>query len=366
MVTTPTAEEETGHGFCDTSNMDWHGARRPERPAKCFEPRRNPDTRVAVVAAAVMAGPADANGPPCEGTYEYFSGKSFVEVAPGNALPKAGRIAQAYNNREGWVGLVIRKPQSEGLVALEVNQYGREFIISQDGKRMPFLQSGQDHSLYVAQDIGTDEAKLTMRVIGHKVFVGKVHGVSHGFEFTLPVAMEPRDTRMPDLEGCDPDDGAQATQLGTENDAARGFLAARGMTPPADFVPSDYFQAFEQVHEMSDPARAGSTRHIRFRMGRGNTLLPEIGMAEICRAGADKLDPPARLLNFKLHPVENPDGYLVFAQEIDIETGKILFQAEGESVGRGTPALQDAMVDAATAMEATGTEIGPLSDGVAR
>ncbi|WP_076535608.1 hypothetical protein [Roseovarius nanhaiticus] len=302
--------------------------------------------------------------PPCEGTYEYFSGKSFANVAPGNALPDAGRIAQAYNNREGWVGQIIRKPQSEGLFEVEVNQCGREFVISQGGKSMVFLQSATNGTTYVAQNIDIEGGELTMRVLGHKNFVGKIEGVTHGFKYTFPVAMEPRDTSMPDLEGCHDDAVASSDTFAHEKTATRGFLAARGMTPRAEFAPGDYFRVLETDRDLAGASRDGSTRHIRFRMGRNNAILPEIGMREICLAEPGKLDPPRRLLSFKIFRVEKPDGYLVFAQEIDIETGKILGQAEGESIGREAAALQAAMTDAATALEANGTVIGHLSDGM--
>ncbi|MCQ0093528.1 hypothetical protein [Roseovarius sp. M141] len=318
----------------------------------------------ALMAITGMADPAKGGAPPCEGTYEYFFGKSFVNVAPGNALPDAGRIAQAYNNREGWVGQTIRKPQSEGLFEMEVNQCGREFVISQGGKSMLFVQSANDDTTYVAQDIGIESGSLTMRVIGHKVFVGKLEGVSEGFKYTFPVAMEPRDTVMPNMDACSDSEEAEAPDFAQENTATRGFLAARGMTPPAEYAPGDYFRALETERDLAGTARDGSTRHIRFRMGRSNAILPEIGMREICQAGPGKLDPPRRFLNFKIFRVEKPDGYLVFAQEIDIETGKILGQAEGESIGREAAALQAAMTDAATALEASGTVIGPLSDGI--
>ncbi|MEF2554444.1 hypothetical protein VQ042_24565 [Aurantimonas sp. A2-1-M11] len=55
--------------------------------------------------------------------------------------------------------------------------------------------------------------------------------------------------------------------------------------------------------------------------------------------------------------MEEPDG--CFAREIDIETGKILGRAEGEKVGGGAPARQDAMMSAATGLEGNGTDIGP-------
>jgi len=320
-----------------------------------------------LVALVVLATPAYAQAPPCDGTYEYFSGKNFVEALPGNTLPKAKRVEQAYNNREGWVGQVIRKPQSEGLFNVEVGQCGRQFVISQGGKQMLFLQSGTDEALYIAQDIGTEEATKTMRVVGHKVMIGKIEGDSHGFKYTFPVAMEPRDISMPDMEGCAADDDrAEPAEFALENAAARAFLANRGMTPPPGFAPDDFFRTIDTEHDVASASRKGSIRHIRFLLGRGNAVLPETGLREICRAGANRLDPPRRMLNFKIFPMENPDGYLVFAQEIDIETGKILVQAEGESDGRGAIAVQEGMAQAAQGLESRGTRLGPLSDGIVR
>lgn len=330
-------------------------------------PRLRACHALVLAACAALSGPAIAQAPPCNGTYEYFSGKNFVKAQPGNPLPKAKRIEQAYNNREGWVGQIIRKPQSEGLVEVRVGQCGAEFVLSQNGKRMLFLQSAADDTLYVAQDIGTDKAELKMRVVGHTVMVGQIHGASHGFEFTFPVAMQPRDTVPPDMEGCTPqDDQAAKPDFALENTAARAFMAAHGLTPPPQFSPNDYFRALETQQDTASDTRNRATRHVRFMLGKGNAILPTIGLREICRAGQDKFDPPRRMLNLKFYPVTNPDGYIVFAQVIDIETGKILFQSEAESTGRDALALRSGMTDAVNQLEANGAQIGPLSDGIAR
>lgn len=156
---------------------------------------------LALAVAAISTQPAVATVV-CEGTYEFFSGKSMVKALPGEAPENGARVAEMYNNREGWVGQVIRKPQSEGLHKVEVSQCGRQFVLTQGAKKMLFLQSVMDESIYVAQDIGTTEVELTLQVVNHKIMVGTIAGKSHGFAIDYPVAMDPRDVSMPDMEGC--------------------------------------------------------------------------------------------------------------------------------------------------------------------
>ncbi|SDY61717.1 hypothetical protein [Citreimonas salinaria] len=155
-----------------------------------------------LLVALLGGGPVHAQVPPCEGTYEVFFGKSTTAVAPGNTMPKAGRIAQAYNNREGWVGQVIRKPQSEGMHQIAVGDCGRQFVVTQGANQMLFLQSASDETIYVAQDIDDVPGEMTVRVVDHKIMVGQFAGQSHGFKFNFPIAMEPHDVVMPDMEGC--------------------------------------------------------------------------------------------------------------------------------------------------------------------
>ncbi len=156
-----------------------------------------------------------------------------------------------------------------------------------------------------------------------------------------------------------------------ENAAARAFLAARGLTPPSsDFALRDYFRAAEVENRTQTESRKGRTRHVRFLLGSGNRVLPAARAAarfrEICRAEEGALDPPRRLLNFKIIEMENPDGFDVFAQLIDIETGKIIAQREGEATGTNDAALAAAMQASAAQLAEDGVTIGPLSDGKVR
>ena len=153
-----------------------------------------------------------------------------------------------------------------------------------------------------------------------------------------------------------------------ENAAARALMAARGLTPPSpDFALQDYFRAAEVENRTQTESRKGSARHVRFLLGSDDAILPATRSAtrfrEVCRAEDGALDPPRRMLDFKIVEIENPDGFSVFARIIDIESGKIVAQRESEVTGTGEDALARAMQDGTTQLAADGITLGPLSDG---
>lgn len=159
-----------------------------------------------ILATSVVLAQTAAANVVCEGTYEFFNGKDTINALPGEAPVNGARAAELYNaNRGAWLGQFMGKPKSEGLHQVEVSQCGRQFVLSQGAKKMLFLQSILDDTLYVAQDIGTNEAELTLRVVDHRIMTGSVKGQSHGFAFNIPVAMDPRDIFMPDMKGCSDD-----------------------------------------------------------------------------------------------------------------------------------------------------------------
>ncbi|NUH66348.1 hypothetical protein HTT03_13745 [Sulfitobacter sp. S0837] len=166
---------------------------------------------LAIGAPAAIAAEANVI---CEGTYEFFNGKDTVIALPGHAPPNGAKAAELYNAYRGeWLGHFIGKPKSEGIHEVKVSQCGRQFILSQGAKQMLFLQSIMDDTLYVAQDIGTNDAELTLRVVDHKIMVGEVAGVSHGFAFNIPVALDPRDVTQPDMTGCADEPAAEERDL---------------------------------------------------------------------------------------------------------------------------------------------------------
>lgn len=171
---------------------------------------------LALAIVAISTTPALANVV-CEGTYELFNGKNTIKAVPGEAPVNGARAAELYNSYGGeWLGQFMGKPKSEGLHEVEVSQCGRQFTLTQGSKQMLFLQSIMDDTLYVAQDIGTNAGELTLRVVDHKIMVGKVEGKSQGFAFNIPVAMDPRDISMPDMEGCSDDSVAYEDKAGDD------------------------------------------------------------------------------------------------------------------------------------------------------
>lgn len=78
----------------------------------------------------------------------------------------------------------------------------------------------------------------------------------------------------------------------------------------------------------------------------------------MCVAQPEELDWPHYMLNFKIHKLENPDRYNVFAQIIDIDTrGTITAQKESTVEGQDDAARAETMTDAAAQIEADGVTI---------
>lgn len=305
--------------------------------------------RRVVAAAAVLTlfattTAAQAQSLPCQGRYRVISGTVTLTGAGG--------------------GVVLTRQRDEGTVDLTYQGCDRIAMVGA-GQRMDLIRSAT--SGWTATLTGGGATRvfnfntLTPRLIDSwMVATGGGLMAQRGMKLTLESGTEGQPT------DCVFDGDRQ--DFSAENAAARAFLASRGMTPPSsEFSPRDYFRAAEVEHDTASESRAGSTRHIRFLLGTGNAVLPGTREAtrfrEVCRADAGELDPPQRLLNFKIHPVLNPDGYSIVAQIIDIETGKILAQSESEVTGRGEDAIARGMQDSAAQLEAGGSEIGPLSSG---
>lgn len=308
-----------------------------------------------VLALFAFVSPTLAQAPPCDGTYELFSGKVTTDVMPGNTLPDADRIAQAFNNREGMAGQVIRKPQSEGLHQVTVSKCGRQFVLSQNGKSMLFLQSATDETLYVAQDIGTEKAEMTFRVYNHASMIGRMAGTSHGFSFDYPAVVEPRSLAAPDMEGCQ-DDTPSDSGI-TKSASAQGLamaLALQGKTAAKGYVLSDY---------VLTSAKAGAPEQSWLHLGKTGKILPanpnENSLERVCASGeSGLLDPPRFRLNFKQREVDGE--VFVFAQIIDIETGVIREQREAVAASTSANDRAQAMSAAMSQLE---TQIGAPSGG---
>lgn len=156
-------------------------------------PRRSPAfTRFTLLPQAA------ADGLVCEGTCAFSNGIETLDAMFGEA-PENSALAtdRCTPNSGAWPGQFMGKPRCEGVNEVEISQCGRQFVLATGSKRMPFLQSMMDNTLSGAQNIATNEAELTLRVVDYKGMFDKVEGRSQGFAFNSPVAMGPRKDSMP-------------------------------------------------------------------------------------------------------------------------------------------------------------------------
>ena len=293
-----------------------------------------------------------------------------VSSATADPLPCQGRYsAQSGNVTLSADGMVYLDPRNRREGAVDLTYEGCDRItVSGQGMRMQITRSATSGWTGTLAGGGATRIfhfnAVTPRLIGSwmEAFGGGVT-VQRGMKLTLLKGTE----HQP--EDCNFD--ADRQNFSRENAAARVFMAAQGLVPPSsEFSRQDYFRAAEVENRTQTESRKGSARHIRFMLGDDGAMLPvaraAVRFREICRAEAGTLAPPRRMLDFKIVPIENPDGYTIFARVIDIETGKIIAQREGHVIGTGAEAMTLAMQDGAAQLIGDGVTYGPLSDGVAR
>lgn len=297
---------------------------------------------IALTISAVAAEPL-----PCQGRYQAISGDVTMSA-------------------NGIVQIDPRK-RNEGTVDLIYDGCDR-IIIDGQGMRMPIVRSATSGWSGTLTGGGATRifkfTALTSRQIDSwmDAFGGGMT-VQRGMKLTLVNATEQQPV------DCIFDGERQ--NFSRENAAAQAFLAARGLTPPSpNFTPRDYFHAAIVETDLIDEARNTSSLHLRFLLGSGNAILPfsrgATRFQEVCRAEDGTLDPPCRMLSFEIHELDNPPRVEVFAQIVDIETGKIIAKRQSEVAGTDDAALAAAMQDGAAQLAEDGMAVGPLSDGKAR
>lgn len=169
--------------------------------------------------------------------------------------------------------------------------------------------------------------------------------------------VEPGDLDDP---GCF-DSPPAATALSREAVAAELWAKAQGLVPPPGHAAQDYINA----HTSFDARRDVVSHRVSFDLGISGEVLPSSGPKDHWLAYCDPglfLNPPRQMLNFKVF--ELAPGVSVFAQIIDIETGQITAQAEGQADGADVAAVAAAMAQASAGLGQI--SIGPMSDGFSR
>ncbi|AML51712.1 hypothetical protein [Falsihalocynthiibacter arcticus] len=243
-----------------------------------------------VAALALSISTATAEPLPCQGQYQAISGDVIMSAS----------------------GIIQIDPcnRNEGTVDLPYDGCDR-IVIAGQGVRMPIVRTA------------TSGWSSTLKG-------GSGMTVQRGIKLTLVAATEHQPV------------DCERQYLARENATAQAFLASPGPTPPTpEFTPSGYFRAAKLDNNFIDETHNTNSLHLRFLQGIGNAILPATRAAtlfrEVCRAEEGTLDPPRRMLDFKISEVEGTDD----------------------------TALAAAMQDGAAQLAEDGVTVGPLSDGKA-
>lgn len=149
--------------------------------------------------------------------------------------------------------------------------------------------------------------------------------------------------------------------LSRDAEAAMLWAEARGLAPASGYDIGDYIIA----EATFDPRRDVVAHRVSFDLGLAGEILPQPDAEERTAVFCDPdlfLNPPRYLLNFKIFDLA--PGVTVFAQIIDIETGKITAQAEGRADGTDAAAVAHAMTRASEDLGAQ--PLGPMTSGLTR
>lgn len=304
-------------------------------------------SRLAVLILALSLQAAQAEPLPCQGRYDVVSGDVTITSS-------GGIHVEPHNKSEGTVDFIY-----DGCDRIKIEGQGMsmDLVRSANSGWNGTLKGGGATRIYNFNTIDHRTVDSWMDAFGGGI------KVQRGMKLTLLEGTENQPTN------CVFDGDRQNFTM--ENSAAKAFMTARGLVPPsADFSQRDYFQSKKVGRDLDLDYETEKTTHIQFLLGSGNSILPSTRDAtlfrEICRAEEGDLDPPRRMLSFQIHEVENPDGYNVFAQIVNVETGGIIAKRETTVAGRGSDAISKAMLDTAGQLDADGVKFGPLTDGKAR
>lgn len=275
-----------------------------------------------------------------------------VQVCPGTYEGRWGQVtldAQGLTTLAGTPGTSVVT-----LTALDCDR----LMMHAEGQSMTLTRKGPDH--FQGRLDGGGAARdfdFHFATPAHAIGVMQAQGGEltgrRGMELRLVSASGAVD---PACFGAEPVIGA----LSREAVAAALWAQAQGLSPAPGRDIQDYISAVNS----HDPVRDVVSHRISFDLGLGGEVLPSAGAQERTAAYCDPglfLDPPRRLLNFKLFAIA--PGVTVFGQIIDVETGRIMAQTEGRADGTDAEALARAMAQASAGLA---LRIGPMSDGFTR
>ncbi|GGB55822.1 hypothetical protein GCM10011316_29880 [Roseibium aquae] len=291
-----------------------------------------------ILLMALLAGAARAEPVlPCPGTYDARWGN--VTLAADGTMVLAGTPGSSR-------------------ITLSLNSCDSADI-SGDGQSLTLTRQGPDHfrgelaggganRQFDFQFLGPGQASSIMNAEG-----GGLTG-RRGMSLLL---VEPGDL---DDKGCF-DAPPVPTSLPREAVAAELWAKEQGLVPAPGHGAQDYIDARTSF----DARRDGVAHRVSFDLGINGEILPSSGAKDRWLAHCDPelfLNPPRQMLNFKIF--ELAPGVSVFAQIIDIQTGQITAQAEGQADDTDAAAVAAAMARASAGLDKA--SIGPMSDRFSR
>lgn len=277
----------------------------------------------------------------CEGTYAASWGK--VALSGGGITVPAG---------------------TPGRTEVTLTRQGCDrVVISAEGQSIDTLRQGPNHwrgtlvrpEVTVTYDFHLSspaEATAAMRAAGGGAMAQR------GVQIVLssPAAEQ-------DFSCLAEEETAQGPAL-PEKEAGIAWARQAGLVPAEGFDYSDYVHASRAYVPALNPSRDRVARSVSLHLSAEGEVLPvaDIRMLhEAYCAPGTFVDPPRTMLDFKILDV--PPGTTVFARTVDIETGRITAQAEGQADGTGPAAIAAAMADAQANL---GFAPGEMSDGMIR
>jgi hypothetical protein len=256
----------------------------------------------------------------------------------------------------------VGQPVQTGAI-IAVAQCGREMIVTADGISAVLYQEVMDPRSYSGSiEMGDGAARvLTLRVGDDRNLRGAMVASDGNMSVTRPLwfmLTAPSETRF---EGCTDDSEGPLSPQGMSAEAAAvvNQLSNMGLSPAEGLEFADYVTT-------SNPD-AQSAR-VSLRLSLDNAILPrpEVAAEQMddesayC-LGDERLDPTRQILEIKVEYAD--DDPFVFVRFIDVETGKILSQAEGVPNIAGEGALQSAITDG---WQKLAPAVGQMTDGVLR
>ena len=293
--------------------------------------------RTTAFAAALLA-PSVAFGDPalfCAGTWSVVSG-NVTGIASG------GRIDLVRTTDDGPATLSY-----DGCDAASMTIQGRTMTLNRgaDGRHWTATTPGGGGTLHFRFDLDQPGAMAArMSTSDGQLTVLRGSRMS----LTDAAAEQP-------LECFDEAD----TEIPVAANMAEGFASAIGKRAHPDHTMRDYYRS-AVIEAGDEEAGVLPSYEFSYPLALSMEMLPRVAGADMFRAACDgrKLEPVRKILAIKVYPVD--PGYTAFARIIDVETGKIETQAEGQSDGQAPQDAIAAMRDAYSKLGAPASDMGDV------